>query len=165
MSHAFGEGATAVTGYRMPKLVEKYYSVWINGPALLGHPLDNGRFYKFVKACLRYSRKRVHEEWLRYFLERDLKERYTNEQYRDELISELMILFQHILDFNRVSFPDHVLEMRNPYLVKMELERYHYIDENGSEKSLHSDSQIERILADNFGASWREDYRRKIGLP
>lgn len=58
---------------------------------------------------------------MRYFPERDLQKRYTNEQYRDQFISEVVILFQHILDFNKVSFADPILEMRNPYMIKCHL--------------------------------------------
>ena len=151
--------------YRMPKLIEKYYLVWVNGPTLLEHPLDRDRFFRFVKACIRYSRQELHEGWLRYFLERDLQKRYTNEQYREQLISEVVILFQHILDFNKVGFPDPVLEMRNPYLVKMALERYYYTDRNGIRKPAYPKDKIEKILTDNFGPSWEENYRRKYGLP
>ena len=153
-----------VAKYRMPKLIEKYYLVWINGPTLLEHPLCRDRFLRFVKACIRYSRQELHEGWLRYFLERDLPKRYTNAQYREELITELVILFQHILDFNKVSFPDPVLEMRNPYSVKMVLGRYYYTDKDGNRRRVYSENKIEKILTDNFGLSWEEDYRRKYGL-
>lgn len=62
------------TEYRMPKLIEKYYLAWVNGPTLLEHALDKDRFLRFVKACIRYSRQALHEGWLRYFLERDLRD-------------------------------------------------------------------------------------------
>lgn len=151
--------------FRMSKLIEKYYLVWINGPTLLEHPLDRDRFFRFVKACIRYSRQELHEGWLRYFLERDLQKRYTNAQYREELITEAVILFQHILDFNKVTFPDPVLEMRNPYAVKLQLQRYYYTDKDGKRRPTYSEDEIEKILKDNFGASWEENYRKKLGLP
>ncbi len=152
------------TKYQMPKLIEKYYLVWVNGPTLLEHPLDKDRFFRFVKACIKYSRRALREGWLRYFLERDLQRRYANDKYREQLIVETVILFQNILDFNKVSFPDHILEMRNPCTVKMALECYYYTDKNGNKRPLHSRDEIEKILRDNFGAFWEEDYRRKYGL-
>ena len=100
------EDTVVAVKYRMPKLIGKYYLVWINGPTLLEHPLDRDRFHRFVKACIRYSRRELDEGWLRYFLERDLQKRYSNAQYREELITEAVVLFRLILDFNRASFPD-----------------------------------------------------------
>ena len=152
------------TKYQMPKLIKRYYLAWVNGPTLLEHPLDRDRFFRFVKACIRYSRQEVHEAWLRYFLEKDLQKRYTNEQYREQLIIEVIILFQAILDFNKVSFPNPILEMRNPYSVMMALESYYYTDKNGNKRPAYSRDEIEKILTDNFGSSWEEDYRRKYGL-
>ena len=125
------------TKYRMPKLIEKYYLAWVNGPTLLEHPLDKDRFFRFVKACITYSRQALHEGWLRYFLERDLQRRYPNEKYREQIIIETVILFKDILDFNKVSF-DPILEMRNPYAVKTALECYYYTDKNGNRRPLHS---------------------------
>jgi hypothetical protein len=148
----------------MSKLIEKYYRRWINGAALLEHILDRERFYSFVKACIRYSRQDIHAGWLRYLLERDLPKRYNNKQYCDEIIQEIVILFEHLLDFNKTYFPDHVLEMRNPYSVLLRLSMYRYTDKDGKKKPYYSDEEIEKILRDNFGPSWEEDYRRKYGI-
>jgi len=145
----------------MPKLIEKYYLAWVNGPTLLEHPSDRDKFFRFVKACMRYSRQKVHETWLRYFLERDLPKRYADEQYREGLILKVIILFQDILDFNKVSFPDPLLEMRSPYAVMGALKRFYRVDRNGNERPAYSKDEIEKILTDNFGSSWREDYGRK----
>lgn len=150
------------TKYYMHKLIKKYYRVWINGPALMEHNLDRDRFYRFVKACTRYSRhwnakQKIDVEWLRYFLERDLPKRYKNKQYRDEIIKEILTLFGDILDFNRTLFPDHLLEMRDPYSVMGQLRTQIYIDKEGNKKPVYSDDEIEKILRDNFGPSWRED--------
>ena len=150
--------------YRMPKLIEKYYRMWANGPTLLEHPSDRDRFYGFVKACIRYSRRRLHGAWLRYFLERDFQKRGPDTEQIDQLISEVVILFEHILDFNKAEFPDHVLEMRNPYTVKLGLGSYLHDDGKGGVRPRYSEKEIERILRDNFGASWEKDYRRRLGL-
>jgi len=141
--------------------VRKYYSAWLRGAALFEHPLDRDRFYRFVKACTTYSRQELHGEWLRYFLEIDLQKRYPDERSREQVVIEAVVLFEHILNFNKVSFPDPVLEMGNPYSVSLALQSYTYADG----RRLHSEEDIERILRENFGESWREDYRRRHGLP
>ena len=146
----------------MSSLIERYYLRWVNGPDLLGHPLDCNRFCQFVKSCLRYSRRKrdLSGSWLGYFLDRDFRQRIVDDQAREEVISEAAILFEHLIDFSKVSFPDHVLEMRNPYLVKLSLEGWVYPDG----RPVYPQEKIERILAENFGESWREDYLKKIGL-
>jgi len=147
---------------KMSSLIEKYYLRWVKGPDLFSHPNDCNRFYQFVKACLRYSRRKsdLCGPWLQYFLDRDLRERIVNLQAREEVILEATILFEHLIDFSKVSFPDHVLEMRNPYKVKAQLEGLFYSDD----RPVYPQEKIERILAEKFGESWREDYLKKIGL-
>ena len=130
----------------MPKLIEKYYRAWINGRTLLEDYADRERFYKFIKACRRYARQNIDVEWLRYFLERDICKCY-NEQYRDESIHKILVLFFHILEFNKTIFPDDIIEMKKPYLVYGSLRSYGY-----------SDDETDKILRDTFGPSWREKY-------
>jgi len=149
--------------YYMHELIEKYYKQWIASPTLLGHSLDCERFYKFVKACIRYSKHRsakqdIHGSWLRYFLERDLQNKYQG-QYSDKLIHEAVVLFEHILEFSQTPFPDCLLEMRDPISVFWQLRRYKRTDVDGKETSYYSDDEIEKIMSDNFGLSWREKYR------
>jgi hypothetical protein len=150
------------TEYYMHELIAKYYRVCINGPTLLDHYLDRERFFRFVKACIRYSKhwnakQDMHGSWLRYFLERDLSARY-NEQHQDKIIHEIIVLFENILEFNKTTFPDHLIEMKDPIQVKWELQRYRRADKNGKQEPYYSDEEIEKILKDNFGPSWRENY-------
>ena len=144
--------------YKMSKLIEKYYKTWVNGPALLGDINDNERFYRFIKACIHYSKRNINEVWLRHFLERDVKGEPGN-KYSDKKIQEITILFQRILDFHATTFPDHVLEMTNPYLVSLQLHRLRGID-----KPYLPEEEIEKRITDNFGANWRDDYKKKFGL-
>jgi len=144
---AFAKGDIIMkTSYKMPEMIQKYYRAWINGRTLLEDYADRERFYKFIKACRRYARQNIDVEWLHYFLERDMRKGY-NERYRDESINKILVLFSHILEFNKTIFPDYIIEMKNPYLVYGSLRSYGY-----------SDDKTEKILRDNFGASWREKY-------
>lgn len=152
------------TKYYMHELIEKYYRAWVNGPTLLDHYLDRDRFFRFIKACIRYSRhwnakQRIYGGWLEYFLERDLPKRYNDKQRCEEIIQEIIILFENILAFSKARFPDHVLEMRDPYLVSLELGSFRYTDKDGKEKRAYSHEEIEEILIKNFGPTWRKDWR------
>lgn len=82
----------------MSPRVKEFYLDWVHGPKLFGHPYDEQRFYRFVKACIRYSRVRLSGEWLRPFLEKDLAGR------NEYTVREAIHRFDILLDFNRTSF-------------------------------------------------------------
>ncbi|NOZ74438.1 MAG: hypothetical protein GXO90_03545 [FCB group bacterium] len=139
--------------YTMSPLIAKYYNNWLSGPTLLGHPNDEKRFYKFIKACVRYSRKSKNGVWLKYFIERDLKEKYT-EDYFNSVCLEAISIFDHIIDYLQVHIPDYSIEMKNPYYVASDLRRI--IKDDGD--PYMSEKEIENYLIEKFGDNWREKY-------
>ena len=141
--------------HTMPPLIKKYYKSWINGPTLFDHPNDRERFYRFSKACLRYGRIQRNGHWLRHFLKKDLSEKYDLED-REFLIQEAVSLFDHLMDFYRVNFPDFGLEKRNPYMVGEDLRRIQKVD--GTLR--YSEKEIHNILNKDFGVGW--DKKRKM---
>jgi len=143
----------------MPPLIEKYYRRWINSPTLFG-PHDIEWFYRFVKASIRYGRCRRDGQWLRYFLEKDLPLKYPDTEYVEKQIKEAVTLFDHFIDYRSTSFPNDLLEMRDPYAVKLELLRIR----NADESPKYSREQVESILAQNFGTDWETKWREKYGL-
>ncbi len=143
--------------YTMSSLIKKYYESWLNGPTLFDNPNDVERFYRFTKACIRYGRKHRNGHWLRHFLKKDLWEKYDDE-YREALIQNAVSLFDNLMDFCRVTFPDHVLEMRDPYLVTDKLRSIQKID--GTPR--YSEEEIDNILNDYFGVGWEEKRKRRM---
>lgn len=133
----------------MPPLIYKYYESWINSTTLLDDHSDRERFYRFAKACVRYGRTIRNGQWLRHFLERDLAKKFVKE-YTEYEIQRAVSLFDHLIDYHRVNFPDAILEMRNPYSVKAELQRIKKAD--GSH--FYSEDKIKDILNKNFG-EWK----------
>lgn len=131
---------------KMSKIVSKYYLDWLNGTKLFGDLSDEQRFYRFAKSCIRYCRSRVNGHWLRGHLEEDLSHKYPDEEYREEVIQKAVSLFDHIMEYENTQFPDHLVEMNNPTLVKMQLRGYETFDGNRS----YSDKKIEEILSNNF---------------
>ena len=137
----------------MSPLIKKYYTRWIKRPTLFGVGGDVECFYKFVKACIRYSRNdRKDGQWLRYFLEKDICS-------WDE-IAKAVSLFDHLMDYHETGFPDPMVEMKNPYMVKSRLERYQNFD--GTPK--YTDKEIDEYLKNKFGMDWNNNYRSKYGL-
>ena len=131
-----------MTEYKMPPLIYKYYESWINSSTLLDDHSDRERFYRFAKACVRYGRTIRNGQWLRHFLERDLAKKFVKE-YTEYEIQRAVSLFDHLIDYHRVNFPDAVLEMRDPYLVEAELQRV-----------MKSEEKIKGIMLKNFG-EWK----------
>jgi hypothetical protein len=140
----------------MPPVIGRYYRAWINTPALLGHPGDEERFYKFVKACVHYGNKNKRRGggWLRKYLQEDLVGKFE-QAYLESTIAEAESLFDHLLEYEKVRFPDPLVEMRQPLAVMAELSRW--VREDGSR--LQSDEEIEAFLTRNFGPDWRRRRR------
>lgn len=89
----------------MSPLIKKYYNNWLSSPTLYIHPLDMKRFYVFVKIVGRYSKKHKDGQWLRYFLKRDLSQKYKDSNYIEKITKKIVYLFDHLLDFNKISLP------------------------------------------------------------
>ncbi|TAK57162.1 MAG: hypothetical protein EPO24_10205 [Bacteroidetes bacterium] len=140
----------------MSSIIEKYYQKWINTPKILYHPQDIQQFYKFVKACLKYKRKHLDGHWLRKKLEKDLVKLFGDNDYTRQLIQDAVNLFQHLIDFQNTSFPDVMLEMREPYKVSMYMRGLR--DQNG--KPCYTYEQVESALIENFGTDWQKGTKK-----
>ncbi|MCK5180550.1 MAG: hypothetical protein KAR32_13555 [Candidatus Omnitrophica bacterium] len=130
----------------MSNLVEKYYKSWIGSHPLLGNQNSVEKFYKFVKACLRYGKIFQNGRWLKHFLERDLAKKYYDPKYIEDQKRNIISLFEHLIDFQRTKFPDHLIEMKNPILVKQELRCLERI--NG--EKVYSEEGVESIIKREF---------------
>ncbi len=102
----------------MTPIMRRYYDHWLATPTLLGNPRDIDKFYQFVKACVRHARIQRSGAWLRPFLVRDLKGQYAQE-HLEGLISRAVSIFDHIVEYERVTFPDPMVEMKNPVSVEI----------------------------------------------
>ena len=147
----------------MAGLIQKYYKNWINTNTLIIDGADEYEFYKFVKACKKYDRKKRNgrKTWdvgyLKCQLEKDFKNRFIKD-YRKDLISNIIDKFQTIIEYEKAEFPNYILEMRNPYRVKDALLRLIKLD--GSQ--YYSDDEISKRLEKNFGKDWKEIWYKKI---
>lgn len=129
----------------MTSLVRKYYWQWLSTPTLLENPRDSDKFYQFVRACIHYGRKRRSGSWLRPFLEKDLAGRFALE-HSDRLVREAVSIFDHIAEYERVTFPDPMVEMKSPVSVKVAMRSV--IRADG--KRFYSDEDIQRYIQEHF---------------
>ncbi|MBN2308251.1 MAG: hypothetical protein JXR94_04730 [Candidatus Hydrogenedentes bacterium] len=130
---------------RMTPLMHKYYTHWLNTETLLGNPRDADRFYQFVKACIRYGRKRRSGSWLRSFLETDLKGRFCDD-YLEQLISDAVSIFDHIAEYEDVVFPDPMVHLTNPPSVSAAMSLIKKPDGT----RFYTDQEIEAFIQQHF---------------
>ena len=97
---------------KMSLLMKRYYDEWLRSPTLLENPHDQDRFYQFIKACNKYGRKHRSGSWLRSFLENDLKDRFP-EDYKQQVISHAVSIFDHISLYETVAFPNPMVELKS----------------------------------------------------
>ena len=129
----------------MTSLMLKYYQQWLNTPTLLDNPRDCDKFYQFVRACIHYGRKRRSGSWLRPFLEKDLAGRLPPEE-SDRLIREAVSIFDCIAEYESITFPDPMVEMKTPVSVKVAMRSV--LRRDG--KRFYSDEDIQQYIKENF---------------
>ena len=139
-------------------VVDRYFLQWIVLPTWDSmHPMDMQRFYQFLKALKRYSRK----DWSAYFIQNIVNAAKHFHPNRDaDCIRKAAVRFLEIAEdifaYESAPFPDPLVEMRNPYQVALYLRSLRVYDEHGREQDMYSQEEIEKILEENFGPDWRE---------
>ena len=103
--------------YMGDKLIAIYYDRWIHGETLFANFHAKERFYKFVKACVRYVKnlkfvkrqegwKRLDIDILKAHLYDDLAElREKNYDAYDETVFKIICLFETLLEYEKTSLP------------------------------------------------------------
>ena len=130
----------------------------LGSPAIHGihiTPLDNQRFYRFVKAVARYSRRRPP-------LPRDIKacilKRWRGRRAAAALnktADQFVDLYQTLLEYERTrGFPDALIERTN-------IVRYHLALTSTARPN---PQHVERMMTDVWGTGWRARLDRALGV-
>lgn len=130
---------------RMTPLMRRYYERWLNTPTLLENPHDEDKFYQFVKACIRYGHKSRSGSWLRGFLEKDIKGLF-HEDHAQYLISKAVSIFDHIVEYENVAFPDPMVELRDPTSVRTAMRSA----TNANGERFYTDQEIQAFIEQRF---------------
>jgi len=139
------------------KLIDRYLNHWIGLPTWDSmHPTDMKRFYQFLKALKKYGRGRA-QLHVRDGIFRAIKKQYpdVSDSHLNEMANFFSTRAEIVLAYEEATL-DPCVEMRDPYQVALSLRASHYIDENGNKQPIYSSTQIEKILAENFGPNWRD---------
>jgi hypothetical protein len=144
------------------KIVDRYFMRWISPDTWhTHHPLDMKRFYGFVKALRRYSRKRGSPRLrANIIMAAKIKHPELDEECLEERADYFSSLAHKILDYESTPFPDPLVEKTNPHAVAISLGMIQKVDEHGRPHPAYTQEQIDNRLAEMFGDDWRERYRK-----
>ncbi len=139
------------------KIIDIYFLNWIRQDTWDSfHWLDMERFYKFVKAIKKYARSKYGPKIYKNIIKAAKKEHPNlNEAHVEEKARYFSSIVHQILDYESTSFPDPIVEMRNPYEVWRHLHKIQVTDKKGNLRPLYTEEEIEAILSKNFGSDWR----------
>ena len=99
---------------KMSIIVSRFYQAWLNGDKLFENYHDIQRFYKFVKACMKYCKSpKPNGQWLRHYLKKDLLEKFHDNELAEEYTQKAVSLFDHLRDYHLTNLP---------YIFKSELD-------------------------------------------
>jgi hypothetical protein len=135
------------------KAVDRYFDQWIRVFTWdTMHPYDMERFYQFLKALKKYSRK----YWAKGFHENIVKAAKDYHPNLDEKhITEMANFFikkaETCFAYEEAPFPDPLVEKTDPYAVRSRLSRIQVLDDKGNTRPLYTSDEIEDILAKDFG--------------
>jgi hypothetical protein len=148
------------TEYFSP-LVDKYLLAWI-GPSTWTsfHQADLGRFYKFIKALSRYSRKSITQTLSSTVVSsaQDVHPEMSPREIQN-VAQEYCEIAQHLLQFMQAPFPDPLIEMRNPNDVFLHLRSLRVYHHDRGWIDMYSLEEIEEFLGAHFGEGWETDPR------
>jgi hypothetical protein len=145
------------------KIVDRYFTQWIRMFTWdTMHPADMGRFYQFLKALNRYSRK----GWDRSFRENIIKAAKDHHpDVGEDHLREMADFFTgkaaKCFAYESALFPDPLVERTNPYHISLHLRALQRIDDKGIAHPMYKSEQIEEIVTKEFGKNWRSQKRWK----
>jgi hypothetical protein len=121
-----------------------------------------GRFYQFVKALRRYSRKQGWRPRLREKIHSAVISEHPDfdPSAANEMADFFSALANNILDCASTPFPDPLVEMRNPHQVEQWLSSTQRVAEGGILRPVYTDHQIDEILRKTFGKDWKWQSKR-----
>jgi len=139
---------------KLSPVVGRYFDAWIKLQTWdSGHQLDQQRFYRFVKAIVRYSRRRPSSIEVESLIEARWEGRRDSESL-EETARHFASIYTAILDYeNTNGFPNPLIERTNIVQCQIWL-----ASENVSEQ------QLDNSMSHLWGEDWRIQLQRAIAM-
>ncbi len=136
-------------------VIGRYFEAWICLDTWDSyHPLDERRFYRFVKAVARYTRRVLSPADIHALI----VERRDGQQDRAELnktAKQFAERYQTLLDYEKTGgFPDALIERTDivKYYVQLSI------------SSRENKQHINRMMTEVWGKDWRVDLDKEMGV-
>jgi len=140
----------------LSRVVRRYFDAWISHDTWDSyHLLDSERFYRFVKAAARYSRRKT--PW-----PRDVKAGILTPWRRrrpaaalNRTADRFVALYQTLLEYEKTrGFPDPLIE-------RTDIVQYHLaLTSTSRPNHAHED----RVMAEVWGKRWQETLNKALGV-
>jgi hypothetical protein len=133
-------------------VVERYLQAWIGVESWhTNHGHDLSRFYRFVRAVMRYSKAPITGGDLRAILLKRFSSEF-NREYLAKVVDRYCSLFEDLYAFSKDKspFPDVVIE-------KLNISRYYHTIVF---RSNDDESYIETKMSHDWGDDWKEKLKR-----
>jgi hypothetical protein len=90
----------------MSPLVGYYYRAWLDGPKLFENPDDERRFYRFVKACMKFCKNpKPTGRWFQHYVQKDLNKKFGDSEIASQYVRRAVSLFDHLRDYHLTGVP------------------------------------------------------------
>ena len=142
---------------KLSPVVSRYFDVWIiNDTWDSGHRLDRERFYRFVKAVVRYSRKIPSPGDIQELIEQQWQKTRSPKALQ-AAADEFSSLYQTLIEYERINdFPNAMIERKNIRSFYHRLIREYEIIQKGKRiPEKPSKHHIDDVMTRVWGKSWR----------
>ena len=140
---------------KLSPVVFRYFDAWIRHDTWDSlHTLDDERFYRFVKAVLRYSRRRLSPGDLEEIIVDRWKKRRVSSAL-DRAAERYRKLYRTLVAYETTTgFPDALIEQTNILKCYNQLRR--------RQKGKQSTDYIQRKMAEDWGNDWETKLKHAI---
>lgn len=147
---------------KLSPVVGRYFDAWIRQDTWdSGHRLDRERFYRFVKAVARYSRRPPALHDIRLLIVTRWKQRRQNKWLNREA-EQYAALYEELLEYERTrGFPDPLIERTSTV-------RFFYALQDSSRRAHKGKvdvQHVDKVMTDVWGKDWREKLKQRGTQP
>ena len=140
----------------LSQVVGRYFDAWISNDTWDSyHPLDDERFYRFVKAVARYNRRKPP-------LPQDINACIVGRWQGQRTPAALRQAADHFVDtYQTLLAYEQTRRFPDPLIERTDIVRYHL---ELSVRSGHDNGHVNRMVADAWGPDWQTTLDRASGV-
>ncbi len=140
---------------RLSQIIARYFDAWICQDTWDSrHPLDDQRFYRFVKAVARYSRRQPRPSDIKNLIVQKRSAGHASSDLR-KVADEFVELYETLLKYEKTrGFPDALIE-------RADIVRFYLRLTRGPDPNTQ---HVFESMKDAWGDEWRTKLDREIDI-